>query len=760
MRQLTVALVGNPNCGKSTLFNALTGSQQQIGNWPGVTIERKSGYFVEQGCQVEVIDLPGTYNLISLNIEQAIDTQIVCEYLLSNRPDIVINVVDATHLERNLYLTLQLLEMQIPIIIAVNMMDIAEKQRIKIDIKHLAAKLGCLVIPLQSRKKQGLHELKQLITAEPPPVKSSVNFYPKSVQAAINTIAANIATKEPTVDSGYLARSLLENDRLVYRLVDKSQHELVAQQRLKIEQEFGEEIDIIFADIRYSFIRQLVSQASEKQDKPLYQVTAWLDKLVLNRVLGIPIFFLMMYAMFFFAINIGGAFQDFFDITSNTLFVEGLSNILTRWHFPAWLVAIIAGGAGKGLNTTITFIPVIGAMFLFLAFLEASGYMARAAFVMDRVMRALGLPGKSFVPMIIGFGCNVPAVLAARTLENQRDRILTVLMTPFMSCGARMAIYAVFTAAFFPTNGQNIVFALYIIGILMAITTGLMLRKTLLQGEVAPLVLELPPYHVPALRMIVRQAWQRLKGFIIRAGKLIVPFCMVLGALNTFNVDGTYSLAEGNPHSLLAELGQWLTPIFTPMGISADNWPATVGLLTGVLAKEVVIGSLNTLYTQTGNLSISSSHSFDVWQGLVAAWQSISENLAALLQAMKNPLLANIPEHTMQQGVYGEMFKHFGGPVSAFAYLLFVLLYLPCVSTVAVITQELSRGWAAFSVLWSTLLAYGAAVLFYQLATFNQHPASSTAWILAIISIFIGFVMALRHYGNQILPIQQLGGSS
>jgi ferrous iron transport protein B len=758
MRKLTVALVGNPNCGKSTLFNALTGSHQQVGNWPGVTIERTSGYFSEQNCRIEVIDLPGTYSLTVLDSDQAVDTQLTCEYLIYQRPDIVVNVVDATHLERNLYLTLQLLEMGISVIVAVNMMDIADKHKLNIDFKQLATRLGCPVIPLRSHKKQGLLELRQAIVTSPP-VASPIKFYPEQLQASINQLMTQVVSNKPEIYEPSLATRLLENDKLVLQLVDEHSKKLVTEQQRKLEQELGEDIDIIFADLRYSLIHQLLSQAQQKTDKVLYRISAWLDKIVLNRWLGIPIFLFMMYAMFFFAINIGGAFQDFFDISSNTLFVNGLSYWLTSWHVPAWLVAILAGGAGKGINTTVTFIPVIGAMFLFLAFLEVSGYMARAAFVMDRVMRALGLPGKSFVPMIIGFGCNVPAIMAARTLENKRDRILTIMMTPFMSCSARLAIFAVFTAAFFPTNGHNIVFALYLLGISMAILTGLILRKTLLKGEVAPLVLELPPYHLPSLPVITRQAGQRLKNFIVKAGKLIVPFCIVLGALNSLNTNGSFAIMDANPHSWLAVLGQWLTPLFTPMGIQLDNWPATVGLLTGVLAKEVVIGSLNTLYTPIGDLAGIGSHTFDFWQGLREACLSIPQNLAGLMQAFSNPLLATLPEPGQEQSIYGEMYQRFGGPVSAFAYLLFILLYLPCVSTVAVIARELSRGWAVFATLWSTLLAYGIAVLFYQLATFSQHPASSLTWTFAIISVLTLFILGLRYYGNQALPHPVLGES-
>ena len=382
---------------------------------------------------------------------------------------------------------------------------------------------------------------------------------------------------------------------------------------------------------------------------------------------------------------------------------------------------IVGEWGGKGINTTITFIPVIGAMFLALAFLEDSGYMARAAFVIDRLMRALGLPGKSFVPMIVGFGCNVPAVMSARTLENKRDRILTVMMSPFMSCGARLAIYAVFTAAFFPVGGQNVVFSLYLIGIGMAMLTGLMFRKTILKGDPAPLVMELPPYHMPHAKALFMHAWQRLRGFVFRAGKLIIPICVLIGVLNSLNIDGAMNSGEGDAESLLAVVGQWLTPIFAPMGIHQDNWPATVGLLTGVLAKEVVVGTLNSLYSQLGHLASMPTDVFNFWGGLREAFMSIPANLSQIGSSLGNPVLAKAPVHTLSQDVYGLMYQRFDGRVGAIAYLLFVLLYFPCVSTIGAMMRELHRGWAVFSVLWTTGVAYGAAVCFYQLATCMRH---------------------------------------
>ncbi len=457
---------------------------------------------------------------------------------------------------------------------------------------------------------------------------------------------------------------------------------------------------------------------------------------MLNRWLGIPLFLLVMYSMFFFAINFAGIFQDFFDIASTTIFVDGFSHLLHALHAPQWLIAILAVGIGKGINTTVTFIPVIAGMFLFLSFLEDSGYMARAAFVVDRLMQAMGLPGKSFIPLVVGFGCNVPAIMSARTLENPRDRILTVMMSPFMSCGARLTIFAVFVSAFFPHGGQNIVFLLYLIGILCAIITGFIVRHTLLSGQSSPLLMELPAYHAPRLGLLLQNTWMRLKGFVFRAGRLIVPICVLIGALN--------AMTMSNGHSILANLGEWLTPIFSPMGIHQNNWPATVGLLTGILAKEVVIATLNTLYTQVGHLAVWKETGFHFWAGMQQALQSIPNNIGSLADAFKNPILATAKDSSLTPGMIGVMSSRFDGPVGAFAYLLFVLLYIPCVSTAAVTARELGKTWMCFSLLWNTLMAYAIAVIFYQVATFSLHPAESMFWILSLFGIFVVILFVMK----------------
>lgn len=738
---LSIALAGNPNCGKTTLFNGLTGARQRVGNWPGVTVERKSGFFNQAGLSVEVIDLPGIYSLTLASHTSAIDERIAAEFILQKKADIVINIVDASQLERHLYLTTQLLEMGVPVILALNMIDIARAKQIQIDITQLSRELGCPVITLEANKGNGVAELKQAIVSFPKLQAKVIQVpYPEVIKQALEALSE---ISKP------IALRLLEGDSHTQQWVSDAILVRVHQQKTAIQQKTDEEADILMADARYQFIHHLVKQCVKRSAMIKPDWTARIDSIVLNRVLGIPIFLGIMYLLFVFAINMGGAFQDFFDISSQTIFVDGFAYALSHLGAPAWLTVLLANGMGKGINTTITFIPVIGSMFLFLAFLEDSGYMTRAAFVIDRFMRALGLPGKAFVPMIVGFGCNVPAVMGARTLENKRDRILTIMMTPFMSCGARLAIFAVFTAAFFPQGGQNIVFALYLIGIAMAVLTGFLLRQTVLKGDVSPLVMELPAYHLPHTKTLLLHAWFRLKGFVFRAGKLIVPICVLIGALNSLNLDGSMNTGEGDAHSLLSILGQWMTPIFAPMGIQPHNWPATVGLVTGILAKEVVVGTLNTLYTQVGHFAAGGGDTFQFWGGLAEALRSIPNNFADLGNAFSNPILAKAPIHSVNQGVYGLMYQQFDGQAGAFAYLLFILLYFPCISTLAAMLRELHKGWSVFSGFWMTGVAYGTAVTFYQLATWFRHPLSSSLWVIGIVTFFLGTIMLVRGYANQ-----------
>jgi len=733
-----VMLVGNPNCGKTTLFNALTGNTERVGNWPGVTVEKKTGSFVVDHQQIELIDLPGVYSL-SVNSASAQDAQITAHAIGSNNVDIIINVIDACHLERHLYLTSQLLELNKPVILALNMMDIATQRGITIDVDALSTQLGCPVVSMQAHQAVGINVLKKAILQVTDQRALFSVSIPHAIDSTLNELEQQLMQNNdlPLPLVAYYARRMLEGGLVGQATVENGSHS-ISLRDLEIT-----DVDIMMADARYDAVHQLVLSVQTKRSDANEHVTAKLDRIVLHRFFALPIFLGVMYCMFLLAINIGGAFQDFFDITTDTVFVKGTAWLLQSIHAPHWLIALVANGVGKGINTTMTFIPVIAAMFFLLSLLETSGYMARAAFVVDRIMRFLGLPGKAFVPMIVGFGCNVPAIMAARTLDSERDRILTVLMSPFMSCSARLTIYAVFVAAFFPHGGQNIVFLLYLTGVVMAVLTGLLLRKTMLHGKASPLILELPAYHRPSLKRLLHETSLRLRHFLVRAGKLIVPICVLLGGLNSWVV-GPEQL------SILAYVGRWLTPLFSPMGIQHDNWPAVVGLLTGTLAKEVVVGTLNSLYTQAGHLAqLTTNTSFDFIHSMQAALWSIPHNLAALGNALANPITASAANENVSSSVYGMMYEQFAGKAAAFAYLLFILLYIPCVSTMATIRQETNSKWMWFSIGWSLLIAYASAVIFYQLATCFDHLQETMHWVFIWVTIFSLTVISLRYVSRR-----------
>ena len=467
-----------------------------------------------------------------------------------------------------------------------------------------------------------------------------------------------------------------------------------------------------------------------------------------------------MYLMFMFTINFGGAFIDVFDGVAGAIFVDGLSEILISIGTPDFLRIVLANGLGGGIQIVATFIPIITALYLFLSAVEDSGYMARAAFVMDRFMRSIGLPGKAFVPLIVGFGCNVPAVMATRTLENERERKLTILMNPFMSCGARLPVYALFVAAFFPSNGQNLVFALYLIGIIVAVLTGVLMKRTILSGESSGFMMELPPYHMPTLKGILLRTWDRVRLFIKDAGQVIVIMVLVINVLSAIGTDGSISQQNSN-NSVLAVISKSATPVFAPMGISEDNWPAVLGILTGVLAKEVVVGTLDTLYSQLaredagGNID---EEPFDFWLAISDAFATVPENLSGLADMFSDPLQMNVGDiHSLEaaaeaqevdNATFGAMIKRFDGQAGAFAYLLFILLYFPCVATIGAIRREAGTPWAIFVAAWTTSVAYMTASGYYQISTFAQHPLFSSVWLSAMVILFIAFIYGLRQWAH------------
>ncbi|PTD95100.1 Fe(2+) transporter permease subunit FeoB [Pseudothauera lacus] len=754
-----IALVGNPNCGKTTLFNALTGSRQRVGNWPGVTVEKKSGEYHYDKLRFEVVDLPGTYSLDVVDREVSLDESVARDYVHANEAGLVINIVDAANLERNLYLTTQLAEMRVPLVVVLNMMDVAGNKGLQVDPQALARQLGCPVVPVVASTGEGIDTLREVIRkAVDAPAAANVEVaYQSELEDAVGALMPQLeeAARKAGSAPRWLAVRLLEGDDLARRIAGSAVEEQASALRGKL----GDDIDIMVADARYGLANRIAGNTVSAGARIGHDLTDRIDRVVLNRALGVPIFLLMMYLMFLFTINIGGAFIDFFDLFTGALLVDGLAEVLTAMGSPEWLTVILAQGIGGGIQVVATFIPIIGFLFLFLSILEDSGYMARAAFVMDRFMRWVGLPGKSFVPLIVGFGCNVPAIMATRTLEHRRDRLMTIAMAPFMSCGARLPVYVLFAAAFFPTGGQNVVFALYLIGIAVAVLTGLALRHTLMKGEPTPFIMELPPYHLPTVRGVLRLAWERLKAFIVRAGRVIVPMVLVLNVLNSVGTDGSYG-NEDSDASVLAEIGRSITPAFAPMGLTEENWPAAVGIFTGVLAKEAVVGTLNATYSALAAQDAgeeAEEEAFSLREALAEAFATIPANLIDTLGAWADPMGLDVgdlsdaeavaEEQEVSVGTFGAMATRFSGTAGAFAYLLFILLYTPCTAAIAAVYQESGARWTLFVTGWTSGLAYGVATMYYQAANWAQHPASSAAWIAGILAALAATLWFLRRQG-------------
>lgn len=733
-----IALLGNPNAGKTTLFNLLTGARQRTGNWPGVTVERKEGQCRLLNEDLHVVDLPGTY---SLDFSDTSADEQVARNFVQQHPDyLYINIIDASTLERGLYLTLQLRELNVPMLVLLNMMDVAERRGRTIDATALHERLGCPVIPVSLRQDKDLAPVHHAI-CHYIPSSSTVHFdipYHSSVESAIRHIQAQSTGIDRS--EALFALQTCKMEKSVYAL------------HRQIESETDEDLDFLLADARFDLATRIAQEVSHERGKISRTLSDKVDRWVLGSWTGLPIFLGMMYLLFLFSINLGGAFIDFFDIAVQTVAVDGVRHLLSGL-VPEWLITLLADGLGGGLQVVATFIPIIAALYLFLTLLEESGYMARAAFVMDQFMRKLGVSGKAFVPLIVGFGCNVPAIMATRTLDSQRERILTVLMAPFMSCGARLAVYALFASAFFQSGGQNIVFLLYLTGIAFAILTGLIMRKTLLQGGADHFVMEMPTYQVPGIRNILLNTWNKLKGFIVGAGKIIVIIVMVINVVNSLGTDGSFG-NQNTEKSVLSATAKTVTPIFSPMGIEQDNWPATVGIVSGLLAKEVVVGTLDALYSQMNASptdTTTEEAGYSLTAGLQEALSTIPANIGDALGNLGDPLgFGAIDE---DQGVSKDTFiamnQYFDGKIGAFAYLLFILMYFPCVAATGAMYREVGTRWAALGVAWSTGLGYGAAVLFYQLATFSRHPTQSMIWTVLILGLFALAVYAFYLAGRK-----------
>jgi len=770
----TIALAGNPNCGKTTIFNSLTGSSQKIGNLPGVTVEKKEGLLKLGMDTVNVVDLPGIY---SFSLSGAEDERIACDYLLNEKPDLVINIIDSANLARNLYLTTQLIETGVPVITVLNRADLAEKKNIKIDAEAFSVQTGCPAIILNALNKKDIDKLKNFLQENISSAAASVKNieYPSEAEKSIEKIAAEIKKHES--ESHYPERwsavRILEGDERIKELVLEKgilSEKAIENESLAIRKNLGDSFDIVAADSRYGFISRVVELSiTREKEKP--GISEKIDSLVTGRFTGIPIFLFVMYLVFWVTVNVGSAFIDFFDIAFGAIFVEGLGMYLESLGAPGFLTALLAGGVGTGVQTVATFVPIIFAMFLMLTILEDSGYMSRAAFVMDRLMRSVGLPGKSFVPMLVGFGCTVPAISATRTLETRRDRLMTIFMAPFMSCGARLPVYALFGVIFFQNNAGFMVFTLYLAGIALAIATGLLLKNTLFKGEPSYFIMELPPYNAPRPFAILRDTWNRLKLFVLKAGKVIVAVVIVLSLLNSIGRDGSLG-NEDSENSVLAAIGQTINPVFEPMGIEKGNWPVSVSIFTGIFAKEVILGTLNSLYTQMNITSIdedkdgnneggegeaaAQEEEFSIMAKLGEALGTIPENLAGLADSLLDPLGIGLisedsealaEELEVSEGTYALIAAQFPkGAMQVYPFILFVLVYFPCVAAFGAIVQEAGMRAALVISTYLTLLGWITATLFYQITLGHSFIWIAVPLIMLGLIIYSFYLMGKKKY--------------
>ncbi|NLY45774.1 MAG: ferrous iron transport protein B [Tissierella sp.] len=658
----TIALVGNPNSGKTTLFNALTGSNQHVGNWPGVTVEKKEGKVTHNDTEFNIVDLPGTYSLGAYSEDEVVAR----DFILKDNPDVVINVVDATNLERGMYLTTQLLEMGTKIILVLNMMDEAKAKNIEIDIKKLSKNLGVPVVATVASKRKGLDMLleESISYINKEANQRSIKSYGDYMDKEILHIENILEGSNFDYPKKWLAIKLLEGDMDVLNYIEKNVQKDNFE-RIKNITGKSQDFELEIVDKRYEFVGEIISSSVVKPEVEKVTLTDKVDKIITNKFLGLPIFAIIMFFIFQITFVIGSDLLGGYVATAIEMFGEFVLNLLEGLNAPELLTSFLVEGIIGGVGAVFEFIPLIVVLYFFLGILEDTGYMARAAYIMDGIMRALGLHGKTFISMIVGFGCNVPGVMAARTLENKKDRMIAILINPFMSCGARLPIYLVFIAAFFPDNGGVVLFTLYVLGIITALILGKIFSKTLFKGESSYFIMELPPYRLPSFRVVIRDMWDKVWDFIHRAGTIIFVVISLLWVLSILPL----GVEPYSQESILGRIGTFLAPIFVPAGFG--TWQATVSLFAGIAAKEAVVAIL----------------------GMVYAGVSEGSQLTLALQSVFTPL-------------------------TAISFMVMTLFYTPCAAVLATVKSETgSSKWAIFIALYPFVLGWIASVIIYQVGT-------------------------------------------
>ena len=699
---IKIALAGNPNCGKTTLFNALTGSNQFVGNWPGVTVEKKEGKLKKaysgKESDVVIMDLPGIYSLSPYTLEEVVARN----YLITERPDAIINIIDGTNIERNLYLSTQIMELGIPVVMAVNMSDLVEKSGDKIHVDKLSAKLGCEACEISALKGTGIDvAVKKAIAAAKAnksvaPVHEFSEEVEKYITAAGNKLGADVKEEQKR----FFAIKLLEKDD---KIIEQMQSKVDVSAEIEdMEKEFDDDTESIITNERYVYISSIIDACYTKNKKRTMSTSDKIDKWVTNRWLALPIFALVMFIVYYVSVTTVGAILT--DWTNDTLFgewiVPGVQSALESVNCADWLTSLIADGVVSGVGAVLGFVPQMLVLFIFLAFLESCGYMARVAFIMDRIFRKFGLSGKSFIPMLIGSGCGVPGVMASRTIENDRDRKMTIMTTTFVPCGAKLPIIALIAGAFFQNAGW-VSWSAYFVGIAAIICSGIILKKTkMFAGEPAPFVMELPAYHWPTVGNVLRSMWERGWSFIKKAGTIILLSTIVLWFLQGFGwIDGSFTMLEAEQlnDSILAKIGNVIAPIFAPLGFG--NWKMAVATVTGLIAKENVVATF----------------------GILFGYGEVAEDGAEIWQVLSQTIT----------------------PVAAYGFLVFNLLCAPCFAAMGAIKREMNNAkWFWFAIGYQTVLAYVVALCIYQIGTLITTGAFGIGTVVAFLLV-LGFLYLL-----------------